>query len=113
METMFDRQYSLTTREVVEIRTRTVTSTDPETGETTEDEEEYEYYILYVTLRNKGFGAVALENLDEEQKERYTATLSLKGNKPICSAAIFTPMKALVKITTFRGKPWLTLILPH
>ena len=82
METMFDRQYSLTTREVVEIRTRTVTSTDPETGETTEDEEEYEYYILYVTLRNKGFGAVALENLDEEQKERYTATLSLKGNKP-------------------------------
>lgn len=35
-----------------------------------------------VTLRNKGFGAVALENLDEEQKERYTATLSLKGNKP-------------------------------
>lgn len=82
LESMFDRQYSLTTREVVEIRTRTVTSTDPETGETTEDEEEYEYYILYVTLRNKGFGAVALENLDEEQKERYTATLSLKGNKP-------------------------------
>lgn len=82
LEAMFDRQYSLTTREVVEIRTRTVTSTDPETGETTEDEEEYEYYILYVTLRNKGFGAVALENLDEEQKERYTATLSLKGNKP-------------------------------
>ena len=81
LESMFDRQYSLTTREVVEIRTRTVTSTDPETGETTEDEEEYEYYILYVTLRNKGFGAVALENLDEEQKERYTATLSLKGNK--------------------------------
>lgn len=77
LESMFDRQYSLTTREVVEIRTRTVTSTDPETGETTEDEEEYEYYILYVTLRNKGFGAVALENLDEEQKERYTATLSL------------------------------------
>lgn len=50
LESMFDRQYSLTTREVVEIRTRTVTSTDPETGETTEDEEEYEYYILYVTL---------------------------------------------------------------
>lgn len=45
LESMFDRQYSLTTREVVEIRTRTVTSTDPETGETTEDEEEYEYYM--------------------------------------------------------------------
>ena len=95
LESMFDRQYSLTTREVVEIRTRTVTSTDPETGETTEDEEEYEYYILYVTLRNKGFGAVALENLDEEQKERYTATLSLKGNKPyLFGSDIYAPLDA-------------------
>ena len=65
---MFDRQYSLTTREVVEIRTRTVTSTDPETGETTEDEEEYEYYILYVTLRNKGFGAVAWRTWTRSRK---------------------------------------------
>lgn len=36
----------------------------------------------YAKEFRKGFGAVALENLDEEQKERYTATLSLKGNKP-------------------------------
>ena len=72
LEAMFDEQYSLTTREVVEIRTRT-----DEDG----DEEEYEYYILYVTLRNKGFEAVALENLDEQKKERYATILSLKGNK--------------------------------
>lgn len=82
LERLFEQQYSLTTNEVIEIRTRTVTHTDPETGKTTEEEEEYEYRILYVTLRNQGFGTVALENLTEEQKERYTATLTLKGNKP-------------------------------
>lgn len=82
LKRLFEQQYSLTTQEVIEIRTRTVTHTDPETGETTEEEEEYEYKILYVTLRNKGLGAVVLENLTEDEKERYTATLSLKGNKP-------------------------------
>ena len=94
LEAVFEKQYSLTTREVVEIRYRTetrtgtTTSTDPETGETTteeytyEVEVPYEYKILYVTLRNKGFGTVAVEGLTEEQKERYAATLSMKGNKP-------------------------------
>ena len=94
LEAVFEKQYSLTTHEVVEIRYRTetrtgtTTSTDPETGETTteeytyEVEVPYEYKILYVTLRNKGFGTVAVEGLTEEQKERYAATLSMKGNKP-------------------------------
>lgn len=94
LEAVFEKQYRLTTREVVEIRYRTetrtgtTTSTDPETGETTteeytyEVEVPYEYTILYVTLRNKGFGTVAVEGLTEEQKERYAATLSMKGNKP-------------------------------
>lgn len=94
LEAVFEKQYSLTTREVAEIRYRTetrtgtTTSTDPETGETTteeytyEVEVPYEYTILYVTLRNKGFGTVAVESLTEEQKERYAATLSMKGNKP-------------------------------
>lgn len=79
LESMFDRQYSLTTREVVEIRTRTVTSTDPETGETTEDEEEYEYYILYVTLRNKGFGAVAPGELGRGAERTLYGYPFLKG----------------------------------
>ena len=94
LEAVFEKQYSLTTREVAEIRYRTetrtgtTTSTDPETGETTteeytyEVEVPYEYTILYVTLRTKGFGTVAVEGLTEEQKERYAATLSMKGNKP-------------------------------
>ena len=82
LQRLFDLQYSLTTREVVEIRTRTVTHTDSETGDTWEEEEEYEYKILYVTLRNKGTGTAAMGELTAEQKERYTAILSLKGNKP-------------------------------
>ena len=39
-------------------------------------------YILYVTLRNKGFGTVAVEGLTEDEKTQYAATLSMKGNKP-------------------------------
>lgn len=94
LKAIFEKQYSLTTRAETEIRYRTetrtgtTTSTDPVTGETTteeytyEVEVPYEYHILYVTLRNKGFGTAAVEGLTEEQKERYAATLSMKGNKP-------------------------------
>lgn len=94
LEAIFEKQYSLTTRAETEIRYRTetrtgtTTSVDPDTGEiiteeyTYEVEVPYEYHILYVTLRNKGFGTVAVEGLTEEQKERYAATLSMKGNKP-------------------------------
>ena len=43
---IFEAQYELTLTEEVEIRYRTETSTDPETGETTTEEVPYEYYIL-------------------------------------------------------------------
>lgn len=81
LEAIFEKQYSLTTRAETEIRYRTetrtgtTTSTAPVTGETTteeytyEVEVPYEYHILYVTLRNKGFGTAAVEGLTEEQKE--------------------------------------------
>ena len=42
---VFAAQYQLTLTEEVEIRYRTETSTDPETGETTSEEVPYEYYI--------------------------------------------------------------------
>ena len=47
---IFEAQYELTLTEEIEIRYRTETSTDPETGETTTEEVPYEYYILNVTL---------------------------------------------------------------
>ena len=42
---IFEAQYELTLTEEVEIRYRTETSTDPETGETTTEEVPYEYYF--------------------------------------------------------------------
>ena len=81
LEALFDQQYTLTTREEVQIRYRTVTWTDEE-GNEHESEEAYEYYILHVTLRNHSLGTVAVENLTEDEKGRYAAILELKGNKP-------------------------------
>lgn len=87
LSSLFDRQYELTTREKVEIRTREVevTVTDPETGEETTEmqTEEYEYYILHVTLTNKGMGSAILSSgLTDDQKERYQLLLETKGNRP-------------------------------
>mgnify|MGYP007026341210 CR=1 FL=1 len=54
-------QYALTLTEEVEIRYRTETSTDPETGETTTEEVPYEYYILHVSLTNRDITTIAPE----------------------------------------------------
>ncbi len=61
LERVFDRTVcQLTLTEEVEIRYRTETSTDPETGETTTEEVPYEYYILNVKLTNKPISAVCV-----------------------------------------------------
>ena len=87
LSSLFDRQYELSTREEVEIRTREVevTVTDPETGEETTEmqTEEYEYYILHVTLTNRGMGSAILSSgLTDDEKERYQLLLETKGNRP-------------------------------
>lgn len=87
---IFEAQYELTLTEEVEIRYRTETSTDPETGETTSEEVPYEYYILNVTLTNRTLPAVILQRLDEQQKEIYTIMQELKGNKPYLWEGIYT-----------------------
>lgn len=94
LQALFQRQYTLTLREEVEIRyrtetrTETTTSTDPETGETTTETTEYEvevpyeYYILHVTLTNKNLSVLAGELLTPEEKERFDVYMETKGNKP-------------------------------
>ena len=52
-----------------QIRYRTETSTDPETGETTTEEVPYEYYILNVKLTNKPISELAEKLLTPEQLE--------------------------------------------
>ena len=80
---VFAAQYQLTLTEEVEIRYRTETSTDPETGETTSEEVPYEYYILNVKLASKPISAVASELLTPEQMEMYQVYRQTMGNKPL------------------------------
>lgn len=86
LQELFDSQYELTINEIVEIRTREVehSSTDPETGEedTWTETEEYEYYILDVTLRNYGLGKVIADSgLSEDEMSRYAVLMQTYGNR--------------------------------
>ena len=80
---VFAMQYTLTLTEETEIRYRTETSTDPETGETTTEEVPYEYHILNVKLTNKPVSEIAEELLTPEQLEMYRVYLETSGNKPL------------------------------
>ena len=83
LERIFDMQYTLTLTEEVEIRYRTETSTDPETGETTTEEVPYEYYILHVSLTNRDITTIAPEVLSAEQLQMFRVYLETSGNKPL------------------------------
>lgn len=83
LDRVFNRQYELTLTEEVEIRYRTETSTDPETGGTTSEEVPYEYYILNVTLKNHQIDSFVSEFLNAEQLEMYRVYLETSGNKPL------------------------------
>ena len=103
LQQIFDSQYELTIEEVVETRTRTETrigtrtvthtETDPETGEEIEVEEEeeyeyeveveYDYYILNVTMDNKGLANILQSaGLSDEQMARYGLLMQTLGNRP-------------------------------
>lgn len=83
IERIFSLQYTLTLTEEVEIRYRTETSTDPETGETTTEEVPYEYYILNVKLENKPISELAPGLLTPEQLKMFRVYLETSGNKPL------------------------------
>ena len=93
LQEIFDQQYKLTTKRIVETRTRTVTKTGHHTvrnedGTTSREEyiytveEEYKYYILKVTLENKSLGTVIQNlHLTDDQMERYNLLKETYGNK--------------------------------
>ena len=83
LERIFAMQYTLTLTEEVEIRYRTETSTDPETGETTTEEVPDGYYILNVKLTNKPISELAEELLTPQQLEMFHVYLETSGNKPL------------------------------
>ena len=79
----FNSIRTLTLTEEVEIRYRTETSTDPETGETTTEEVPYEYHILNVKLENKPISSFVSELLTPQQLEMFHVYLETSGNKPL------------------------------
>ena len=104
---VFAAQYQLTLTEEVEIRYRTETSTDPETGETTSEEVPYEYYILNVKLTSKPISAVASELLTPEQMEMYQVYRQTMGNKlcPVCSS-LTVPAPAILSWWNWPSVRW-------
>ncbi len=99
LQTIFDKQYTLTIKEKIEKRTRTETRTGKRWVSSGKDENgnstgywesytydvqvEYDYYILNTTLNNHGISAaVSALNLTDEQLERYQILLETQGNKP-------------------------------
>ena len=94
LQTLFEKQYTLTQTVTVEVRYRTETRTgydivtDPDTGEVTIEEYEYEvevpynYYICNVTLENFDLSHLPVYLMDEEQLSLYAAYMSTLGNRP-------------------------------
>ena len=83
IQRIFELQYTLTLTEEVEIRYRTETSTDPDTGEITTEEVPYEYFILNIKLENKPISELAPGLLIPEQLEMFRVYLETSGNKPL------------------------------
>ena len=87
---IFDKQYTLTLTETVEVRYRTETRTDHWTdadgnshSDTYTVEVPYNYYILNVKLRNRQINTFAPELLTPEQLKMYRTYLETSGNKPL------------------------------
>ena len=74
IERVFDRQYTLTLTEEIQIRTYT-----NEDG----DEHEYEYRILHVSLTNTPISSFVSEYLTQEQLEMFQVYMETSGNKPL------------------------------
>lgn len=78
---IFEAQYTLKFVEEVEIRYRTETSTDPITGEESEEEVPYEWYILNINLTSRSFTEIITPELDAEEREMYDLYMQTKGNR--------------------------------
>lgn len=94
LQMLFEKQYILTetveteTRYRTETRTGTRYITDPETGEVTTEEYEYEvevpytYYICTVELENFNLSHLPVYIMGQEQLSRYALYMSALGNRP-------------------------------
>ena len=93
LQMLFDKQYILTTEEIVEVRYRTetrvgsYTTTDPNTGATTvhyytyQVQVPYNYYIINVTLENFNLSHVPVYIMSHDQLSMYATYMSVVGNR--------------------------------
>ena len=94
LQTIFDRQYSLTQTVTVEVRYRTETRTgtrtvtDPDTGEESTVDYDYDvqvpynYYICNVKLDNFDLSHLPVYMMSEDQLSLYSVYMATLGNRP-------------------------------
>lgn len=81
LQQIFEEQYQLTFTPEVEIRYRTETHTDPETGEDYDVEVPYEWHILNITLTARSFSEVVSSRMSTDQAEMFEVYMQTKGNR--------------------------------
>ena len=81
LQEIFAEQYTLTFTPEVEIRYRTETHTDPDTGESYDVEVPYEWHILNINLTARSFSDVIAPQMDSEQREMFGVYMETKGNR--------------------------------
>jgi cell wall-associated NlpC family hydrolase len=78
---IFSRQYSLTYVPETEVRQRTETRVDPNTGEVTQVTVSYEWHILNVRLAANSFTDIVYSQMDAEQRQIFDVLMVSKGNR--------------------------------
>ncbi|SHJ20793.1 Murein DD-endopeptidase MepM and murein hydrolase activator NlpD, contain LysM domain [Geosporobacter subterraneus DSM 17957] len=81
LQRIFNEQYRLEFVAQTEIRYRTETRTDPETGESYTVEVPYEWHILNINLTSKSFTDVLQPNMNADEREMYGLNMQTKGNR--------------------------------
>ena len=104
LQTLFDRQYTLTETVTVEVRYRTETRTDSD-GNEYEVEVPYDYYICTVTLENFDLSHLPVYLMDEEQLSLYAAYMSTLGNRPDLFGTAEYPNASTLKEPTYYDIP--------
>ena len=69
LQTLFDRQYILTERVVVETRYDS-------------EGESYPWYVCYVSLTNENLSHLPVSMMSEDQLSRYSVLMAMLGNRP-------------------------------
>ena len=114
---LFSEQYSLSFTEETEIRYRTETHVDPETGEETEEEVPYEWHILNVTLTSAPLENLIVSRMSADQKEICEILLQTKGNRQYVKNVFMLPATTATGYIRSAGKritiPALTLAWPR